>query len=120
MAVWIPKDDFNNLDTPALCDIRVSLKWDTTTGKTKMMIGQKPVEDLNKLEGIIQENIDAYKKTGKSIMPPLETTDSREQGDIIVIIDSELNVPWHNVVDVIDICKKLNIAFEFEFKYPNK
>lgn len=117
MDIWLPREaHFEDMSFPReFAEIRVLMKWDINAGKTKLKVNSKLVENLNELEEAIQENINDFRKYGKSILLP---DFSNDFGAVPVIIDAYHNVPWQDVVSVIDICKKLKIGVEFASPMP--
>ncbi|MFH1228157.1 MAG: hypothetical protein V1701_09685 [Planctomycetota bacterium] len=99
---------------PPLEGIRISMEWDASTGKTKLMIGSVSVESLSKLEKIIQKEVYLLKKDGyQTNASPIITRESHGgmcYNIVPVFINVALNVPWQDVVNVITICKKSDIG----------
>lgn len=125
LEIPLPKDGGMSptlVTDPILEEFRVSMELDASTGKTKLMIGSTSVESLGKLEEIIQEEVYRFKKDGKQTnASPITVTydgDAPEYYNIIpVVINAAPNVPWQDVVNVISICKKVDIGIVFSAKY---
>lgn len=125
LAIWLPMDADEmqaSIINPVLDRIMVSMEWDAGAGKTKLMIGSTPVEGLSKLEEIIQNDVCCLKKAGRQINDsPITTVYAIDAGYVYnivpVVINAAPNVPCQDVVNVINICKKLDIAVMFVYRY---
>jgi biopolymer transport protein ExbD len=104
---WLPKERGVNqapVDKVVLEEIRVFMKWDATSGATIRKVGNRGAVDSDQqlMETILSMTAD-YKKAGKSEFP--------------VLIDATADVPWKDVIHVMDLCKGENIE-RIEFAAP--
>ena len=94
---WMPKDGPGNQigevkDKVKLEEVRVFMHWEASTGRTIRKIGNRnPVENDSQLTQTIDEIKKDYEKVGKTEVP--------------VVIDATVDVPWQDVVHVVDLCK---------------
>jgi biopolymer transport protein ExbD len=94
---WLPKDITINpnlaADANQLEEIRVILQWEVRGGTTVRRIGNRPPVATDKdLMKIVLEMAEDHRKLGKKDFP--------------VLIDAERDVPWQDVVHVMDLCKR--------------
>ena len=104
---WMP-DKGGNPGTPKqpldLEEIRVFLRYDPISGHTTRHIGNRqPVADDAELTSTIQSMKADY--------------DRAQKPDVPVLIDSTPDVPWHEVVHVLDLCKAQKLC-KIEFAEP--
>ena len=103
---WLPTHG-NQPGTPSgpliLEEIRVFMRWDATTNKTLRKVTNVAVSTDDQLMEEIRVRKSHYVQAGKSIFP--------------VIIDSTPDVPWQEVIHVLDLCKKENMS-SIEFAEP--
>ena len=102
---WLPKDKGNQaggLTTANMDEIRIFIRQ--KGDQTELAYGARVLADYNELESVIKTQWDDYCAQGK-------------QDKASVIIDGEPNVPWRDVLNVLDKCKKLNIE-KVEFAQP--
>ena len=92
---WLPKGKGTSGSVAEIQEIRVAMFWDADTQRVRRQYGARVVEDDAQLETLIRGAYDDFKLKGKSDSP--------------VIIDGDARIPWKDVVDVIDICKKIPI-----------
>ncbi len=110
---WLPKDR-GVLQAPVekvvLEEIRVFLRWDASNGTTTRKVGNRPaVSTDDELMKIIVSMAGDFKRAGKTEFP--------------VLIDAMGDVPWKEVIHVMDMCKteKMErIEFAAPFDVPNK
>ena len=69
--------------------------WDVDKQKTRRQFGARIVEDDGELETLIKSSHDDFVLKNKPEAP--------------VIIDGDARIPWKDVIDVVNICKKLQI-----------
>jgi biopolymer transport protein ExbD len=105
---WLPDDKGNQsgkvLDKVHLEEIRVFMRYDQATGRTTRKIGSRsPVADDAELISTIQAMKADYDRANKLEVP--------------VLIDSTADVPWHQVVHVVDLCKAQKLS-KIEFAEP--
>ena len=113
---WLPKDKGNQgggASTATMDEIRIFVRQ-SSAGPTELAYGSRLVGTLSgqaaadtavfdQLEGLIKTQYDEYRNAGKT--------------DASVIIDGEPRVPWKDVLQVLDRCKKNNIE-KVEFAQP--
>ena len=104
---WLPKDRGVNQGQPekvVLEEIRVFMKWDPSLRRTVRKVGNRGEagSDQDLMAVILQMTAD-YKKAGKSEFP--------------VLIDATADVPWEDVIHVMDLCKKERLE-RIEFAAP--
>ncbi len=92
---WLPKDRGVNttpVEKVILEEIRIFMKWDPGTGQTVRKVGNKGAvsTDEELMQLVLQMTAD-YKKANKTDFP--------------VLIDATPDVPWHEVIHVMDLCK---------------
>ena len=107
---WLPKDRGVNqapVEKVVLEEIRVFMRWDPATNTTTRKVGNRgAVGSDDDLMTIIRQMAGDYKRAGKSEFP--------------VLIDAMPEVPWKDVIHVMDLCKKENmerIEFAAPFEY---
>jgi biopolymer transport protein ExbD len=93
---WMPKDGPGNqigeVKKLFLEEVRVFMRWDAATGKTTRKIGNRaPVESDRELTDTIDLIKKDYEKAGTKEVP--------------VVVDATADVPWQDVVHVVDLCK---------------
>jgi biopolymer transport protein ExbD len=113
---WLPKDKGNQgggATTATMDEIRIFIRR-SSQGPTELAYGSRSVGILtgdagadgaifDNLENLIATQYDEYRNAGKA--------------DASVIIDGEPQVPWKDVLTVLDRCKKRNID-KVEFAQP--
>jgi len=105
---WMPDDQGNQTHTPPpppqLEQIRVFLRYDPASGHTTRHIGSRPpVADDAELTVTIQAMKADYDRAHTLEVP--------------VVIDSTADVPWSDVVHVLDLCKAQKLS-KIEFAEP--
>ena len=104
---WMPKTG-NQPGTPPdkvhLEEIRVFMRWDPTTGLTTRKVGSRPpaASDTDLME-VIRALKGDYDRAQKTEVP--------------VIIDATPDVPWTDVIHVLDLCKAEKLS-QIEFAEP--
>jgi biopolymer transport protein ExbD len=93
---WLPKDMGINPGLPQtnlLEEIRVIAKWDAAAGATVRRVGKGPplASDADLLKVILSMAED-FRKIGKKDFP--------------VLIESDREVPWGDIVHIMDLCKR--------------
>jgi biopolymer transport protein ExbD len=112
IETWLPKDRGVFHGTPqkiVLEEIRVFMKWDAQSGRTIRQVNNRATGSDQELMSTILAMVADYKKANKTDFP--------------VLIDATADVPWQDVVHVMDMCKKENIerlefAAPMEYKKP--
>ena len=100
---WLPKDRGVNAGPaakPLDDEIRVFLRW--RNGATERAFGAREAANADELEALVKAAWDDFAGRGK---------------DTSVVIDSEPAVPWRDVIDVLDRCRKRGIG-KVEFAEP--
>ena len=105
IETWLPKDrgvEQTPPDKIVLEEIRVFMRW--LDGRTVIKVGNRApaASDLDLMQTINQMSND-YKKLGKTDFP--------------VLIDALAEVPWKDVIHVLDLCKKDKLE-RIEFAAP--
>ena len=103
---WLPQDKGGRPGLPKeviLEEIRVFMRWDAAAGQTLRKVTNTAVSSDEQLMEEIRARKANYVKLGKSIFP--------------VIIDATQDVPWQDVIRVLDLCKKDNLS-SIEFAEP--
>lgn len=111
---WLPKDRgvFQApVEKVVLEEIRVFIRWDPQNNVTIRKVGNRAAaRNDEELMAVIRQMNTDYKKAGKRDYP--------------VLLDATEDVPWQDVVHVMDMCKKeeiedgLEFAAPFEYKPP--
>jgi biopolymer transport protein ExbD len=102
---WLPTEKGNQQGPPPpvlLEEIRVFLRWDPVAGMSRK-VGKNAVGNDSELIDAIRVRKADY--------------DRAQKPDAPVIIDSTADVPWHEVVHVVDLCKAQKLS-KIEFAEP--
>ena len=103
---WLPKHG-NQPGTPTgpviLEEIRVFMRWDPLRSATIRKVGNTQVSDDATLMEAIRIRKGDYERAGKNVFP--------------IIIDATEDVPWSDVVKVVDLCKTDKLT-SIEFAEP--
>jgi len=92
---WLPKDKGNGNVTPDQpVEIRVAIFWDENKGEVVRQFGQRFIKDDDELQALISGQHEDQRKQGK---------------DLPVIVDADFRVPWTEVMNVVNIAKRLSI-----------
>ena len=95
---WLPKDKGQSErvtpDTP-IEEIRVALLWDEANRTTIRKFGNTTVRDDNRLQELIRDSHAGWLRLGKPQTP--------------AIVDAAGQVPWHDVVCVVNLARRENI-----------
>jgi biopolymer transport protein ExbD len=92
---WLPKDKGAGGTPSEIQETRVALFWDVDKQKTRRQFGTRIVEDDGELQGLIKSAHDDFVLKNRPEAP--------------VIIDGDARVPWKDVIDIVNICKSLQI-----------
>ena len=93
---WLPKGKGSSGAMSATpVEIRIAMYWDQTSQKTTRRYGHRDVENDDELAALIKGAHEDFKRMNKPEVP--------------VIIDGDARIPWNEVINVINICKTLNI-----------
>jgi len=92
VETWLPRDRGRNLPPPPLVleEIRVFMRW-TGTGTVRFVGNCGPSGSDAELMATIGGMCDDYRRAGRSGFP--------------VLIDAGAEVPWRDVVHVLDLCQ---------------
>ena len=105
---WLPKGkgSVGSVSSETLLDeVRVAMTWDETHQHTVRQLGTRRVDDDDELAALIKEGHDAWVKMNKPDTP--------------VTIDAEARVPWNDVINVMNLCKRNKIdKIEFALGAP--
>ena len=97
---WLPKDKGPNAATepikPILEEIRVFMRWDAERVVTVRKVVKNAVSTDQELVSAVLAMKGDYERAGKSVFP--------------VIIDATPDVPWQDVVHVLDLCKAQKLS----------
>ena len=105
---WMPKDRGGNHGPvdPQMEETRIFMRWEPLAGRVIRKVGNRaPVADDAELIGTLRDNIKDHAKMGRF--------------DVPVLIDAMQDVPWKDVVHVLDLCKvekvqRIQFAAPFE------
>ena len=102
---WLPKDkglgDVSQLKD-VIEEVRIALFWDPKTETVTRQLGTRRVKDDDDLQTLIRNAHADWEKIGKANTP--------------VTVDAAGEVPWKDVVNVINLCKREQIdKIEFAF-----
>jgi len=107
IETWLPKDRGVNqtqVDKVVLEDIRVFMRWDGGSNNTIRKVGNRgAVSTDQELMQVILSMAGDFKRAGKTEFP--------------VLIDATPEVPWQDVIHVMDMCKKESME-RIEFAAP--
>jgi biopolymer transport protein ExbD len=92
---WLPKNKGNSGVAAEIAETRIALFWDADKQVTKRQFGHRNVETDVELESLIKSAHDDFVLKNKPDAP--------------VIIDGDARVPWKDVIDIVNIAKKLKI-----------
>src|SRR5262245_43990849 len=96
IETWLPKETGQRqplAEKIVLDEIRIVLQWDAKGGTTVRRVGNRPPAqgDADLISMVLKMTSD-YEKLGKKDFP--------------ILLESERNVPWREVVHVMDLLKK--------------
>jgi biopolymer transport protein ExbD len=105
---WLPTDKGNQQHLPppppVLEEIRIFMRWDPSTGVTTRKIGSRaPTSGDDELRETVRSLKADYDRAQKPKVP--------------VIIDATQDVPWSDVIHVLDLCKAEKLS-QIEFAEP--
>jgi biopolymer transport protein ExbD len=92
---WLPKNKGNSGVAAEIAETRIALFWDQDKQVTHRQFGHRTVESDAELESLIKSAHDDFVLKNKPEAP--------------VIIDGDARVPWKDVIDIVNIAKKLKI-----------
>jgi biopolymer transport protein ExbD len=104
---WLPKgpgpNPFERHPDVPLEEIRVFMRWDAPSGSTVRKVVRTAVSSDRELMEAIRAMKGDYERAGKTLFP--------------IIIDATPDVPWQDVVHVLDLCKADKLSM-IEFAEP--
>jgi biopolymer transport protein ExbD len=93
---WLPKDKGSGTPSTELpVEIRVAMFWDPQKEKVVRQYGTRIVTSDEELMNLIKGAHDDYVRSNKP--------------DVPVIIDGDARIPWSEVVNVVNMAKRLEI-----------
>jgi len=92
---WLPKNKGNSGVAAEIAETRIALFWDQEKQVTHRQFGHRTVESDAELESLIKSAHDDFVLKNKPEAP--------------VIIDGDARVPWKDVIDIVNIAKRLKI-----------
>ena len=88
-------------------EIRIAMFWDERAEKVNRQLGMRKVETNEELENLIRQARDDFDKMGVPEIP--------------VTVDADARVPWRDVIDVVNLCKRVNVEkIQFALGAPPK
>jgi biopolymer transport protein ExbD len=99
---WLPKDCGPSGAAVLIDEIRVALSWDPATDRVVRQFGTRRIGDDAELQSMIRAARADWTRLGRPAVP--------------VTIDAAGAVPWKEVVDVMNLCKRERID-QIEFAY---
>src|SRR5262245_27002291 len=114
IETWLPKDRgvmSAKVDKVVLEEIRVFMRWDASANTTKRKLAARGwvtnagAAGDSELMDIVMQMRGDYEKAGKTL------------ADIPVLIDALEDVPWRDVIHVMDMCKQRKLE-RIEFAAP--
>jgi biopolymer transport protein ExbD len=103
---WLPKNkgpEPGQVLNPVLEEIRVFMRWDAASNRTVRKVNNVAASTDDHLMEEVRARKGFYVQAGKTVFP--------------VIIDATPDVPWQDVIHVLDLCKKENLS-SIEFAEP--
>jgi len=104
---WLPTNKGNQIGqidhNPVLEEIRVFMRWDPARNVTIRKVTRTDVGSDAELMDAIRARKGDYERAGKSVFP--------------IIIDATADVPWSDVIHVVDLCKTDRLT-SIEFAEP--
>jgi biopolymer transport protein ExbD len=102
---WLPKRGHDVEPGKPYAEMRVAMFWDEALQRTVRSFGQRLVPDVEQLQALIAESHADLLSVG--------------QADAPLTIDADVAVPWRDVMDVINIGQREDIAkIEFALGAP--
>jgi len=105
--VWVPGNMYlesHDRIAPTIAENRVGLFWDEAARRTVYQLEDRSLAGDEELAQLLQEAHDDRVR--------------RHEPDALVTIDAEAGVPWHNVVDVLNLCQRIGLLVEFALPSP--
>ena len=94
---WLPKNKGSSgpMDSSIIQEIRIAMYWDPNREVVTRQYGQRMIGNDEELESLISGAHADFVRLNRP--------------DVPVIIDGDARIPWREVVNVMNICKRLNI-----------
>jgi biopolymer transport protein ExbD len=92
---WLPKSGLGPGLAP-VTEMRVAMFWDGIGQQTVRQFGQRTIQSDEELETLIRQSHDDLLRLGLPDAP--------------LTIDADVRVPWHDVVDVMNIGKHQDVG----------
>ena len=93
---WLPKGKGSQgIPSDIITEIRVAVYWDEAKQEAVRQLGQRVIVDDADLQARIKSAYDDFVRMNKP--------------DVPVTIDADGRVPWAEVIDIVNICKRENI-----------
>jgi biopolymer transport protein ExbD len=90
---WLPKGKgTGKLGDSVIQEIRVAVYWDEANARVVRQLGNRMIANDEELQALIQEAHDDFVKLNKPDTP--------------VTIDADGRVPWSEVINIVNICKR--------------
>ena len=98
---WIPKESPMGAGCWRIIDdVRVFMKWDADLKCTVRKVGNRGAVSTDaELVAIIEQYRQDFKKAGRA--------------DVPIIIDATENVPWQDVLHIVDLCNAEGLSLRF-------
>ena len=99
---WIPKERpmGGGCCHRIIDEVRIFMKWDADLKRTVRKIGNRgPVSTDAELLALIEQYRQDYKQAGRPEVP--------------IIIDATENVPWQDVLRIVDLCNAEGLSLRF-------
>lgn len=93
---WLPKGSGPGTLGDVPIEMRVAMVWDERLQQTVRLFGQRVVQDDAELEALLAESHADLRHVGRADAP--------------LTIDADVRVPWSDVMDVINIGQREDIA----------
>jgi len=101
---WLPKDKGSDggVLTDVPLEVRVAMFWDEASQTTSRQLGSRKVKTDEELQTLLRDSHADHVRAGKPDTP--------------VTIDADPRVPWKEVINVMNLCKRESIdKIEFAF-----
>jgi biopolymer transport protein ExbD len=93
---WLPKGGTRDQIAPTITEMRVAMFWDGAGNRTVRQFGQRTIQSDEELGTLIRQSHEDLLRVG--------------QPDAPLTIDADVRVPWHDVVDVMNIGKRQDVG----------
>ena len=93
---WLPKDLGSVGPIIGPREMRVALYWDQAAGVVSRRFGTRDVHDDAELEGLLRGSREDYLRVGAA--------------DVPLIVDGDPRVPWSDVLNIVNLGRRLGLA----------